>query len=357
MNLKNKDDAEMAFQRVEAWFKGQIIDRPPIRFTGHNAEYSNTDAECTPRQWKEFWFDTERVVNSFTKSSANKIFLAETFPVFWPNLGPDVYASFYGCDLTFDEITSWSHPCIETLQDISVVHCAPEGSEYYKKLTQLTQCALENCDGRYIVGYPDFHPGVDCVAAWRGPENLCFDLMENPDIVGRLVTLASKDFIAIYDHFDSLLKQYGQPSTNWMGIPAAGKFHVPSCDFATMMSPQQFRHFALPVIQKEIAHATHNVFHLDGKGVARHLNDILELPEISAIQWVQGAGDDEPIMQWIPLIKEIRNAGKNVVLGIKEHELDEFIDEIPPEGIFLCIEENDQAIQQAIIKRIQNWVS
>ena len=59
---------------------------------------------------------------------------------------------------------------------------------------------------------------------------------------------------------------------------------------------------------------THNIFHLDGKGVARHLDEILNVPEIQAIQWVQGAGADQPILPWLPLIKKIQTAGKGVVV-------------------------------------------
>lgn len=51
---------------------------------------------------------------------------------------------------------------------------------------------------------------------------------------------------------------------------------------------------------------THNIFYLDGRGVARHLDAILELPNVNAIQWVQGVGLDQPILQWIPLIARSR---------------------------------------------------
>lgn len=59
---------------------------------------------------------------------------------------------------------------------------------------------------------------------------------------------------------------------------------------------------------------THNIFHMDGKGVAHHMDAILELPNVQAIQWVQGVADDMPIMQWTPLIQKIQAAGKSVVV-------------------------------------------
>ena len=62
---------------------------------------------------------------------------------------------------------------------------------------------------------------------------------------------------------------------------------------------------------------THNVFHLDGKGMLKHLDRILEVPEIQAIQWVHGVGDDLPIMQWAPVIRKIQAAGKGVVVDLQ----------------------------------------
>lgn len=99
---------------------------------------------------------------------------------------------------------------------------------------------------------------------------------------------------------------------------------------------------------------THNVYHLDGKGVARHIDHILELKEINAIQWVQGMGDDTPIMQWVPFIKKIQAAGKSQVLDIQLDELEDFITEVNPKGIMLCIAA-DEKIQPDIVKRIEKW--
>ena len=80
-----------------------------------------------------------------------------------------------------------------------------------------------------------------------------------------------------------------------------------------------------------------NIFHLDGRGVARHLDAILELPNVNAIQWVQGVGLDQPILQWTPLIRKIQAAGKSVVVDLTVQELEPFIDAVAPEGILLCL--------------------
>ena len=353
--LAGKDNFEEAMKRIYAWYECAVIDRPPVRFAAHNVQFNvESKNDLTLRQWKERWFNTEKVIDDFIKSIEGREFLAESFPVYWPNIGPDAYASFYGCELIYGEITSWSRPIIKTWDDIYKIKL-DMNNEYLRKLDELTAYALQKCEDKFLVGYTDFHPGIDCVLAWRGMEQLCFDLIEAPDKVEELVELASKDFGKLFDHFDNILKKHNQPSISWMEIPSFGKFHIPSADFATMMSPDQFEKLALPAISKEVKHTTHNVFHLDGKGVARHLDLLLEVPEIQAFQWVQGVGEDQPIMQWLDLIKKIQDAGKAVIVDIQKIEIEEFISQMKPEGLFLWIAEDNRQVQKQIINRLKRW--
>ena len=96
------------------------------------------------------------------------------------------------------------------------------------------------------------------------------------------------------------------------------------------------------------------VYHVDGKGVARHLDVILAQPEIQAIQWVQGLGVDWPILQWIPLLKRVLAAGKSILVDVPMEELDEFMSQMPREGVFLCLGVKDGE-EAETLKRVQRW--
>ena len=356
MELRNKPDFDMAMERIIAWYNQEMIDRVPIRFHAHNSEYgqSNNPVNKTWNSLKERWFDAEYQVDSFIASIKGVQFIAETFPVYMPNLGPEVYAAFFGCELEFKEVTSYSIPLIKEWEEVQKIKLDTQ-SAYFKKIEELTYLAIEKCNGNFMVGYTDLHPGLDCVAAWRDPQQLCIDLLLNPEEIHDLLALATKGFIETFNHFDKILKQNNHLSVTWMGIPSFEKMHIPSCDFAAMISPKQFEEFCLPDIENEIKLMDQNIFHLDGKGVARHLDRILELKKINAVQWVQGMGMDTPIMQWVPLIKKILAAGKSVVIDLELKELEDFISAFPnPEGLLLCIPA-DQKIQPDIVKRVAKW--
>ncbi len=353
--LETKPDFDQAMDRIYAWYEQQVIDRPPVRFSRHNALYADADAAAQARysNIKDWWFDAEYQLERFLRGLESKRFLGETFPLFWPNLGPNVFAGCYGCPLVFGEVTTWAEPIITDYAQLPTLDWQ---SEYLAKLDELTLRALEQAPGRYLVGYTDLHPGIDWLAALRGTEPLLYDFYDNPDDVEAMLATSTPDFLAYYDHFDTLLKAHKQPSVSWMEIPSFGRMHIPSCDFATMVSPRHFRQYIWPVLAAECAAMTHNVFHMDGKGVAHHVDAILELPNVQAIQWVQGVADDMPIMQWTPLIRKLQAAGKSVVVDLQLNELDPFMDAMRPEGIFICVSTESEAQEHDVLRRLAQWV-
>lgn len=355
MELQGKPDFEQAMQRIEAWFNHETLDRPPVRFAQHNAEYSASPA-LAGRSWpslKERWFDAEFQVDLFMESIRGRTFYGETFPIFWPNLGPNVYAAFHGSELEYGEVTSWIRHCIHEWDDIHRLHFSRE-NEYFRGIDSLTATALEKSPGQFMVGYTDLHGSLDCVADWRDPQLLCLDLVDNPEKVHEMLAVANENFLPVFDYYDAILKSHGQLSVTWMGIPSRGKMHIPSCDFTSMISTKAFCEFYLPSLKSEVQQTTHNIFHLDGKGMLRHLDLILSIPQIHAIQWVQGVGDDLPILQWLPVIKKIQAAGKGAVIDLLLDELEPFIAAMKPDGLYLCIAA-DEKDQPDILRRLEKW--
>lgn len=312
-------DFRRAMGRVAAWWEQEMLDRAPIRFTEHNAQHKTggVDPFKNYAAIKDYWYDAEYHIASFLQSLEGTEFLAETFPVYYPNLGPGVYAGFFGSPLTFAETTSWTGHIIGDIErdDFSKIKLDRQ-NEYWMKIEEITDAAISAAPGKFFVGYTDLHPSMDCVADWYGAERVCTAMIDAPERLFELLEIAYADFPQIFRHYNQKIMAGGVPSISWMGIPADEPMHIPSCDFASLLSPAQFERFCLPYIDRETREARYNVFHLDGRGVARHLDAILSLSRVQAIQLVQGVAEDEPIFQWVPLIRKIQDAGRSVVVGI-----------------------------------------
>ena len=226
-----------SMKRVDAWFHRAFLDRAPVRFSKHNVQYESIQG-LDQNRWpkiKDRWMDAEYQVDIFLRGIEGRTFRAETFPVYWPNLGPDIYAAFFGCDLEFGEITSWSHPIIDDVtdeEDLKRPEFDPE-NEFLRKIREMTELALEKCAGLALVGVTCWCPGIDCVAAWRGPENLCLDLMLEPERVKRLLGMSLSPFHALANEIYSRLEAKGLPAVGWMEIPYAGRCHIAQTDFRT----------------------------------------------------------------------------------------------------------------------------
>jgi len=325
-----------------------------VRFHHHNIDYERHRVMKGP--WKtpeQRWFDVDLQVATFENSLKATEFLGETFPVFWPNLSAVVYNMFLGQKGVFDDVTAWTPPCIHDLNnlpDLSIQH----NNKYLKAVEALTAGALERAEGRFMVGYTDMYAGIDCTLGLRGAEQMCMDLLMDPEGIRNLIETAWREYPDIYSRFDKVLKDHGQLSVTWMNLPSFDTFNVLACDFAVNISPNHFDAFCLPILQKEAQRFKHNVFHMDGPGVAKNVDSILTLPNLVAVQWVQGYGKDQPIMQWIPLIEKIQTAGKSVIVDLQPDELDEFMAKVEPTGIMLWIAAEPKD-QKAILQKVTNW--
>ena len=340
--------------RIYAWYDQKVLDRPPVRFHHHNVEYERHRTVEGP--WKtaeQRWLDVDFQVDTFAESLAGTPFLGETFPVFWPNLSAVVFNLFLGQHAIFDDVTAWTHPCVDNLDRLPDLRVQRE-NKYFRAVEALTRRALDVAEGRFLVGYTDMYAGIDCTLGLRGMERMCFDLVTQPEPIKRLIDLAFTEYPDVYRQFDTVLKEHGQLSVTWMNLPSFETFNVLACDFATNVSTEHFNEFCMPVIRREAELFRHNVFHMDGPGVARHIDSILTLPNLVAVQWVQGYGRDKPIMQWMPLIQKIQQAGKSVVVDLELEELDEFMAAVDPTAIMLWVPAEPKD-QPDVLERVKRW--
>lgn len=341
-------------ERIEAWFQGEILDRVPIRFQRHNAEFYVIH-KSNHATIKDRWFDAEYQADEFLRSIESMRFHAETFPIYMPNLGPNVYAAFHGDELIFEDTTTWYHEIIHDYSTDLVKIKFSKENIYYKMMLELTKVVLEKCAGRYLVGYTDLHPALDCASAWRGTNNLCIDLIMDTDNAQKLFDLTSEHFLEVYNEYDILLKTHNMPSCTWMNIPIEGRLHIPSSDFSFMISPDDYIKYGLPLLKEDIKTMTHNVFHVDGKGVAKHIDTILSVPQIQCIQWVQGVGDDYPIMQHLDFIKYVQSKNRGIIVDLSKEDLDEYMGKMSPENTFLWIATESEEEELYIMKKVEKW--
>lgn len=174
--------------------------------------------------------------------------------------------------------------------------------------------------GEFLISQLDFHSNMDALSALRSPQELCFDIMDDPQEVHRVLDCLDSLYPEVFDMAYRAGKMAEHGSVGWSPTYCEERFAVVQCDFSIFLSPEQVREFVIPSIRQEAAFLERCVYHYDGKGALGHLDDILAIPEIDCIQWVPGEGQPRTI-EWMDLLKKIQNAGKS--LWIYDWSVDE----------------------------------
>jgi hypothetical protein len=95
-----------------------------------------------------------------------------------------------------------------------------------------------------------------------------------------------------------------------------------------------FAEFILPLIREQAETYPRSIFHLDGPDMIRHLDLLMEIEEIDAIQWVQGAGAG-PVSDWMDVMKRIQKGGKALYVYADPGEAEKLLRELDPAGLMM----------------------
>jgi len=101
-----------------------------------------------------------------------------------------------------------------------------------------------------------------------------------------------------------------------------------------MISPRMFERHFLPSVAQQAAWIGRAVYHLDGPGAIPHLDALLRLPELRAIQWVPTPERPRQV-DWIPLLQRIQAAGKAVVIACDPDEVHGLLHALDPNHLIL----------------------
>lgn len=278
------------------------------------------------------WLDTEYIIQNSREAFEATFYGGEAYPVFNPNLGPDILGAILGSELEFGEDTSWAQNVIkEDWNNVGKLEFNSQ-NKWWKKIKEITEAAVNDAKGDYFVGITDLHPGLDAIVSLRGSENTCMDLYDNPEAIKKATFEILEVFKTIVDEIYAITVKNIKGSTNWKGIWHPGKWYVTSSDIICMISKDMLADFVLPELTEELKWLDASIFHLDGPGAFKHLDSLLEIPELNGIQWQYGAGAPTAA-HWIPELKKIQNAGKLIDVPVLPEEIDLLLEELSPEGV------------------------
>jgi len=339
--MEFKPDFDIANERIRAFWARDCVDRcalqvvarraDPLRATGVPLAPLASDVDIAMRKT-----DVDTVLWCAEQDFRSHHYLAEAVPTYIPGLVCSDTAAYLSDEITINEDTVW-YPRI--IDDWSAFELTFDCHNRWWQLTcRMAEGASERAEGRYLVAVPDFQAGIDIVSLLRGPERLCIDLIENPDAVRAATQFVFDD---VYKHclgeIESIIGKHSRWTGDWMGLFSPGKHDVVQCDFIALVSPRHFEEFCLPDIAWQCGWLDTAVFHLDGPGAVRHVDALLEIEELDAIQWVPGAGSPSAV-DWLPMLRKIQEAGKSLYISAPPTHVEAILEGLSPAGLIISVE-------------------
>ncbi len=334
MFLTEKPDLEAALARAEAWWEGAIVDRPPVTLQVRPDRPPDLP-ESRHATVRDRWMDIAFRIERAEARMAVTPYLAETFPNVGPNVGPDVCSTVFGCDLVFEEGTTYSTPVVHDCR--AILDLRPDfDTPYWSAVRALADLSLERSRGRWWTALPDLHTGSDLVAALRDPQGMALDMALDLDGVRAACDhVQATSYERFVEDIHGRLRAAGQPVTfSWIPFPHAGLGCVVQADVICLVSPAMFREALLPSIAFEVDRLDRSIFHLDGPGALRHLDALMELDGLDAVQWVCGAGGGDAD-DWTDVYRRIQAGGKGIDLAGTPRAVQAVCEHLRPEGVWL----------------------
>ncbi|MHC4561238.1 MAG: hypothetical protein ACYS8X_00530 [Planctomycetota bacterium] len=357
MELTTVPDFPTILQRFEAWWQCEVLDRPLVSVgVPRKHEPRKAVATKTHPTLRDRWLDFEYELDHMEANLDGAAFAGDSLPIYYPNIGPEICATAYGCELEFSPGTSWSIPIVESCEDVLKLDCDLT-TFYWKWLRDATDASLERGAGKWITGLPDLHTNGDLLASLLDPQQLALLYADDPAGVDAMCEHVREDFALMYDDVYNRIAAAGQPSTTWTPTLHMGKSFVLQCDFICMISPKDFQRTVLPLLEYEIGYLERSVYHLDGPGALVHLDALLET-DLNAIQWVFGAGQGNA-RDWIDVYKRIQAAGKGVQIFAEDlAEAKLLAEHLKPEGVWLCMyAQHSQEEAEALLTWAERWAA
>lgn len=293
--------------------------------------------------------DPELILKDALTAFEHTCFEGDAFATLSLDFGASGHAGFFrGAKYQMGD-TVWFFPSME--ESGGALPEFDETMPLYRQTMEAARYLTRESGGRYLLSTPDIAGNADALSHLRGAENLMLDMYDEPEWVEQAIERIRAGWSRAMDAFyDISLKcNDGGSGIGWLHTFAPGRHAQLQCDMSVMLSSELFDRFIAPDLSAQSAALDAPMYHLDGMEQLRHLDTILALPNLKAIQWTRVAGQPSPV-NFIPALKRIQQSGVRLLINhIGVNEMLSLIEALDPGLIHFVIDAPDaQSARHAV---------
>lgn len=293
-------------------------------------------------------------------SLAQCSFPADILPIAGNDWGPGSLACTLGSTPHFAPETVWFSQTMADIEDPESLPpiCFNENNFWLKRGEEVLSACVRRSQGRYLVGCPDLIENLDTLASLRGTQNLLLDMAIRPDWVRQKLEEINQVWFKVYERIYDIIKLKDKSSAfAAFAVWGPGKSAKVQCDASAMISPAMFDAIVLPALSAQCKWLDHAMYHLDGSQCLCHLDSLLGIESLDAIEWtpdpqVPGGGDP----RWYPLYRRILAAGKSVQVILSDSKkIIPLLDAIGGKGVYILVGFKSQDEAEELYKKCERY--
>lgn len=328
--MKNWEEVKVCQTK---WWKFQEPDSVLLAI-GAPKENAKLKELQPPSRIEDRWTDADFLLECAINGMESSVYSGNnTFPYVTASLGPGSVGTFVGARPNFANDTVWYESCFDDIKKASIKY--DENNRWWKWTLDTLRKLKEATEGKCVTAMPDLIENLDTLSAVLDPQKLLVYLMDEPKEVHRLQRELMDIWFIYFDAvYDVIKDETGGSAFMAFNVWAPGRMAKTQCDFSAMISPKMFDEFVIPYLEEQCNKLDYSLYHLDGPDAICHLNLLLKIKKLNAIQWQPGAGkpmaDDET---WHGILKRILDNGKSIQVGMPPEAVKGFVKKFGKRGL------------------------
>lgn len=354
--MRFKEDIDIVRKRIYAFWDREIIDRVLVsviapKEKGKNISmfHNSRDLSNQPEELRKYWEDPETIYRNNMERLENTFLGGETLPVIFQNYGTSGHCNYFGAVPSYGNDTIWFDPVWEDLEEAENSYT----EELLKKHLAITKYLTEHAEDNYFVGMPDSSGTIDALGHLYGTENVLMDMLCDPDALKKAIRILDEGWVKTNEMFYRTTESLNRGGAHaWMHLLAPGRVAHMQCDMSVMFSQEMYKEFVVDELKHQLEWLEYPVYHFDGIEQEKHLDYILGLEKLKAIQWTHVAGQPSAV-HFLPVLKRIQAAGKGLIVMTPAEDVPELLENLSGKGLYIHTETEDVDSAKALIKYVE----
>ena len=206
----------------------------------------------------------------------------DTIQSFSPAFGMPLLEAIAGCTPVAQQGSIWAEPFLKSYDHRPSFELDPH-NPWFLKLVEFTHSLVEQSRGRFPVALPQMRGPLDTLSAMRTPQQMCLDLIDQPDAVIAVLAELTACWIAVAQALLAIIPPFHGGYASRMKMWAPGRTITPQNDAISLIAPRHYQQFIAEHDSRIINSFPYSCYHMHSTA-HRHVEALLKQPNLTGIE-------------------------------------------------------------------------